>query len=30
MSTDVIASKASSLCTTLRDEGLGYGDHLEQ
>ena len=30
MSTDSIISKVWSFCTTLRDDGVGYGDYLEQ
>ena len=30
MSTDAIVSKVWSFCTTLRDDGVGYGDYLEQ
>ena len=30
MSTDSIVSKVWSFCTTLRDDGVGYGDYLEQ
>ncbi len=30
MSTDTIISKVWSFCTTLRDDGVGYGDYLEQ
>ncbi|MCY3885539.1 MAG: class I SAM-dependent DNA methyltransferase [Gammaproteobacteria bacterium] len=30
MSASVIASKVWSFCTTLRDDGVGYGDYLEQ
>ena len=29
MTTDTIISKVWSFCTTLRDDGVGYGDHLE-
>ena len=30
MNTATIASKVWSFCTTLRDDGVGYGDYLEQ
>lgn len=30
MTTDSIVSKVWSFCTTLRDDGVGYGDYLEQ
>lgn len=30
MTTDAIVSKVWSFCTTLRDDGVGYGDYLEQ
>jgi type I restriction enzyme M protein len=30
MSTDSIISKVWGFCTTLRDDGIGYGDYLEQ
>lgn len=30
MNTAPIVSKAWSFCTTLRDDGVGYGDYLEQ
>jgi len=30
MSTDSIVSKVWSFCNTLRDDGVGYGDYLEQ
>jgi len=30
MSTDSIVSRVWSFCTTLRDDGVGYGDYLEQ
>src|SRR5512137_2057571 len=30
MSTSAIVSKVWSFCTTLRDDGVGYGDYLEQ
>ncbi|MCB1092995.1 MAG: SAM-dependent DNA methyltransferase, partial [Verrucomicrobiae bacterium] len=30
MSTDSIISKVWSFCHTLRDDGVGYGDYLEQ
>lgn len=30
MNTESIVSKVWSFCTTLRDDGLGYGDYLEQ
>ncbi len=30
MSTDSMVSKVWSFCTTLRDDGVGYGDYLEQ
>ncbi|MCK2088958.1 type I restriction-modification system subunit M [Thauera aromatica] len=30
MSTDAIVSRVWSFCTTLRDDGVGYGDYLEQ
>src|SRR6266404_9028803 len=30
MSTDSIISKVWGFCTTLRDDGVGYGDYLEQ
>ncbi|WP_064503555.1 MULTISPECIES: type I restriction-modification system subunit M N-terminal domain-containing protein [Paracoccus] len=30
MSTASIVSKVWSFCTTLRDDGVGYGDYLEQ
>ena len=30
MSTVPIVSKVWSFCTTLRDDGVGYGDYLEQ
>lgn len=30
MNTSTIASKVWSFCTTLRDDGVGYGDYLEQ
>nr|WP_205685711.1 type I restriction-modification system subunit M N-terminal domain-containing protein [Bacillus sp. STP3] len=30
MSTAPIVSKVWSFCTTLRDDGVGYGDYLEQ
>ena len=30
MSTTPIVSKVWSFCTTLRDDGVGYGDYLEQ
>jgi len=30
MTTDTIISKVWSFCTTLRDDGVDYGDYLEQ
>src|SRR5215207_4692954 len=30
MSSDQIVSKVWSFCNTLRDDGVGYGDYLEQ
>ena len=30
MTSDTIISKVWSFCTTLRDDGVGYGDYLEQ
>lgn len=30
MTTESIISKVWSFCTTLRDDGVGYGDYLEQ
>ena len=30
MSTDSIISRVWNFCTTLRDDGVGYGDYLEQ
>ena len=30
MNSSTIASKVWSFCTTLRDDGVGYGDYLEQ
>ena len=30
MNTAPIVSKVWSFCTTLRDDGVGYGDYLEQ
>tara|TARA_R110002167_G_scaffold323123_1_gene529036 strand:+ start:464 stop:754 length:291 start_codon:yes stop_codon:yes gene_type:complete len=30
MTTDSIISKVWSFCNTLRDDGVGYGDYLEQ
>ena len=30
MNTAPIISKVWSFCTTLRDDGVGYGDYLEQ
>ncbi len=30
MNTTPIVSKVWSFCTTLRDDGVGYGDYLEQ
>ena len=30
MSTDSIISKVWGFCTTLRDDGVGYDDYLEQ
>src|SRR5215213_3168292 len=30
MSTNQIISKVWSFCNTLRDDGVGYGDYLEQ
>lgn len=30
MSTAPIVSKVWSFCNTLRDDGVGYGDYLEQ
>lgn len=30
MTTDSIVSKVWGFCTTLRDDGVGYGDYLEQ
>ena len=30
MNTSPIVSKVWSFCTTLRDDGVGYGDYLEQ
>lgn len=30
MNADTIVSKVWSFCTTLRDDGVGYGDYLEQ
>jgi len=30
MNTESIVSKVWSFCTTLRDDGVGYGDYLEQ
>ena len=30
MNSASIVSKVWSFCTTLRDDGVGYGDHLEQ
>ncbi|TSA19626.1 hypothetical protein D4R75_08725 [bacterium] len=29
-STNSVISKVWSFCTTLRDDGVGYGDYLEQ
>ena len=30
MNTTPIVSKVRSFCTTLRDDGVSYGDYLEQ
>jgi len=30
MSTNQIISKVWSFCNTMRDDGVGYGDYLEQ
>jgi type I restriction enzyme M protein len=30
MNAEAIVSKVWSFCTTLRDDGVGYGDYLEQ
>lgn len=30
MTTESIVSKVWSFCHTLRDDGVGYGDYLEQ
>jgi len=30
MTTASIVSKVWSFCTTLRDDGVGYGDYLER
>ncbi|MCU0750785.1 MAG: type I restriction-modification system subunit M N-terminal domain-containing protein [Akkermansiaceae bacterium] len=30
MTTDTIISKVWNFCTTLRHDGVGYGDYLEQ
>lgn len=30
MSTNQIVSKVWSFCNTLKDDGVGYGDYLEQ
>lgn len=30
MSTNALISKVWSFCNTLRDDGVGYGDYLEQ
>ena len=30
MNTDTIISKVWSFCTILKDDGVGYGDYLEQ
>jgi type I restriction enzyme M protein len=30
MNTESIVSKVWGFCTTLRDDGVGYGDYLEQ
>ena len=30
MNAESIISKVWSFCTTLRDDGVGYGDYLEQ
>jgi type I restriction enzyme M protein len=30
MTTHTIISRVWSFCTTLRDDGVGYGDYLEQ
>ena len=30
MTTDTVISKVWSFCHTLRDDGVGYGDYLEQ
>ena len=30
MNAESIVSKVWSFCTTLRDDGVGYGDYLEQ
>ena len=30
MNTSPIVSKVWSFCTTLRDDGVSYGDYLEQ
>ena len=30
MNAETIVSKVWSFCTTLRDDGVGYGDYLEQ
>jgi len=30
MTTAPIVSRVWSFCTTLRDDGVGYGDYLEQ
>ena len=30
MNTSTIISRVWSFCTTLRDDGVGYGDYLEQ
>lgn len=30
MNAETLISKVWSFCTTLRDDGVGYGDYLEQ
>lgn len=30
MTTNALVSKIWSFCNTLRDDGVGYGDYLEQ
>ena len=30
MATNILVAKIWSFCDTLRDDGLGYGDYLEQ